>query len=286
MTMFRIDRRETLAGLATTALFTPRVSEAGTVWRWGVDYGAATKPAIARQFDLLVLEPDHARPIAPLRGPGSLLLGYISLGEVEQSRSFVDRLRKAGALKAANPHWPDARMIDLRNPAWGALVVDELIPAILAKGYDGVFFDTLDNAEALEHKSPEDCAGMVAAAIELVALIRKRFPSITLMMNRGYALLPQAALNVDIILAESMASRWSFADKRYEFLSDDDWAWQAAKLQVAKDANPAIKLTTLDYWDPSDHKTIMSIYERERSAGYLPYVATLALDRLHPEPVA
>ena len=53
-------------------------------WRWGVDYGAATDPSLARQFDLLVLEPHHARPIAPLRGPSSKLLGYVSLGEVEK----------------------------------------------------------------------------------------------------------------------------------------------------------------------------------------------------------
>lgn len=42
-------------------------------WRWGVDYGASTDPELARGFDLLVLEPHHARPIAPLRREGSTL---------------------------------------------------------------------------------------------------------------------------------------------------------------------------------------------------------------------
>ncbi|MCW1381901.1 endo alpha-1,4 polygalactosaminidase [Novosphingobium sp. KCTC 2891] len=288
MKMFTLDRRRALAGLAAavSAIAQPRLAFAGPAWRWAVDYGQTTDPALARQFDLLVLEPDHPRPIAPLRAPGASLLGYISLGEVEQNRPFTDRLRKGGALTAPNPNWPDARMIDLRKPVWSALVVDELVPAILAKGYDGIFLDTLDNAEALERKDPVHCTGMVAAAVELVQLLRERFPKITIMMNRGYALLPQAAPYVDIILGEAMSSRWNFADKRYERTSASDWAWQADRLRAAREANPAVRLTVLDYWDPADRATITELYQRERGAGFHPYVATLALDRIQPEPVS
>ena len=259
-------------------------SSPARIWRWGIDYGAATDPAVARGYDLLVLEPDHARPIAPLRGPGSRLLGYISVGEVERRRPFFAQLEKAGALQAANPHWPDARFVDLRHPAWRTLIVDTLVPDILRKGYNGIFMDTLDNAEAMETKDPKGNAGMIAAAGEIVRAIRTRFPDITIMMNRGYALLPGTAKDVDFILAEAMASRWSFADKRYEEMSASDWLWQAERLRAAKRSNPSVELTTLDYWEPSDRATVKSLYERERAAGFHPYVAILALDRLLPEP--
>lgn len=279
-----ITRRTLLAGLGALSLPAPAAARQASIWRWGVDYGVATDAALARGYDLLVLEPDHARPIEPLRGPGSRLLGYISLGEVERGRPFSGQLDRAGALQAANPNWPDARMVDLRHPAWRSLIVEKLVPDILRKGYDGLFFDTLDNAEAMEAKDPAGNKGMVAAATEVVRAIRAQFPSIAIMMNRGYALLPGAAKYIDFVLGEAMASRWSFTDKRYEMTPPADWLWQAERLRGARQSNPAVELATLDYWDPSDRATVASLYQRERAAGFHPYVATLALDKLLPEP--
>lgn len=252
--------------------------------RWGVDYGPATDAAIAQQCRLLVLEPHHPRPIAPLRGPGATLLGYVSFGEVEKSRPYVAALDKAGALRAPNPHWPDARHADLRHPAWTRVLLEEAIPAILAKGYDGIFIDTLDNAEAMERADPTGAKGMVAGAAALLAAVRARFPAMRIMLNRGYAVLPDAADKIDILLAEAMATRWSFAERRYERLSASDWQWQADRLRAAKARNPRLELATLDYWDPADTRTVAALYARERAAGFLPCVSTLALDRLYAEP--
>ncbi len=257
---------------------------ADTALRWGVDYGATTDPVLARACALLVLEPHHARPIAPLRGPGSILLGYVSFGEVERSRPYFAALEKAGAIKAANPNWPDARLADLRHPAWRAVVLDQLVPAILALGYDGIFIDTMDNAEAMERQDSVANKGMVAAGATLIAAVRARFPRIRIMLNRGYALLPDVAPKIDYLLGEAMAARWNFTAKHYELISDSDWAWQAGRLRAAKVRNPALTLTTLDYWDPADATQIAALYARERAAGFSPYVATLALDRLVPEP--
>ena len=61
-------------------------------------------------------------------------------------------------------------------------------------------------------------------------------------------------------------------------------AGDLAAQRAAKARNPALTLTTLDYWDPSAPRQIAGLYARERAAGFRPYVATLALDRLIPEP--
>ncbi len=270
-------------GARSRSQATPKPSP-DTALRWGIDYGATTDPALARACALLVLEPHHARPIAPLRGPGSILLGYVSFGEVERSRPYFAALDKAGALNAANPNWPDARLADLRHPAWRAAVLDRLVPAILALGYDGIFIDTMDNAEAMERQDLVANTGMVAAGATLIAAVRARFPKIRIMLNRGYALLPDVAPKIDYLLGEAMASRWNFAAKRYELLSESDWAWQAGRLRAARARNPALALMTLDYWNPADTTQIAALYARERAAGFSPYVATLALDRLMPEP--
>jgi uncharacterized protein (TIGR01370 family) len=252
--------------------------------RWAVDYGAATDPVLARQYEMLVLEPHHQRPIAPLRGEGATLLGYVSLGEVEKRRPYFAGLDAAGALGAANPDWPDARRADLRHPAWTAAVLDRIVPQILNLGYDGIFIDTMDNAEAMERQDPLGAKDMVAAGARLIAAIRARFPAIRIMLNRGYALLDRVAPSIDYVLGESMASRWNFSTKRYDLLSDSDWAWQADRLRAAKAINPAMVVTTLDYWDMADTRQVAALYARERAAGFAPYVSTLALDRLWPEP--
>lgn len=252
--------------------------------RWAVDYGAATDPVLARGYQLLVLEPHHARPVAPLRGPGATLLGYVSLGEVEKRRPYFAALERAGALGIANPDWPDARRADLRHPAWTAAVLDQIVPQILQLGYDGIFIDTMDNAEAMERQDPQGAKDMVAAGARLIAAIRARFPGIRIMLNRGYALLDRVAPSIDYVLGESMASRWNFATKRYDLLSDSDWTWQADRLRAAKAINPAMVVTTLDYWDMADTRQVAALYARERAGGFAPYVSTLALDRLWPEP--
>lgn len=272
-------------GLGATALGLGGAAAASPALDWGIDYGAATDPATARRYRLLVLEPDHDRAIAPLRGAGATLLGYVSFGEVERQRPYVAALERAGALLAPNVHWPDARLADLRHPLWRATLLDTVIPAILAKGYDGIFIDTLDNAEALEARDPA-MKGMVAAGAALVAAVRARFPRLRIMLNRGYAALPEAARHIDYVLAEAMATRWSFAEKRYERLSDSDWEWQATRLRAARARHPALQAMTLDYWDPADVAAVAALYLRERAAGFHPYVATLALDRLLPEPRA
>ena len=292
MTGIHATRRRLLAaalaigGLAWPAARAtpPRAVPGGTALRWAIDYGPAPDPALAAAFDLLVLEPDHGHRLAPLATDGRRLLAYLSLGEVADQRPYAAELRAAGLLGTRNAHWPDATYVDLRDPRWTALVVDRLIPPLLAAGYHGLFFDTLDNAEAMETADPVGAAGMVAAAAALVGAIRARFPTILLMMNRGYALLPAAAPAIDLLLGEAMATRWSFARKRYEPLSAADWAWQAERLRAARAANPALALLTLDYWDMADRAAVRALYARERAAGFAPYVSMLALDRLYGEP--
>lgn len=254
-------------------------------WRWGVTYGGSPEPGDAAGLRLLVLEPDHIQSVSRFAG-GPLLIGYVSLGEIEKSRPYADEAREAGLLSQHNPNWPNANYVDLRDEHWHRLVIDRIIPPLLERGFDGIFFDTLDNAETMEAADPVAGAGMVAGATRLVRAIRAAFPQALLVMNRGYALLPNVADAIDVLLGEAMASHWNFAAKRYELRSDADWQWQAERLRGARAVNPQLRLLTLDYWDPEDRATVSALYARERAAGFLPYVSILALDRLIPEAVA
>ena len=45
-------------------------------------------------------------------------------------------------------------IVDVRSDVWRNLLLNDIIPSILKNGYQGIFLDTLDSAEALERQDP------------------------------------------------------------------------------------------------------------------------------------
>lgn len=234
-------------------------------------YGQHAVPALDN-FKLQVLDSEIAET-ALSSGASALRLGYLSLVEASQQRSYHAELASLGILGRANPNWPDANYIDARDERWHNFVIQSLIPGILKRGFGGIFLDTLDNAEYLEVTAPSQYHGMIKGAGTLITSIRKSFPDIKIMINRGYGTLPLVAGHFDMLLGESVVSRFT-PDRRYEFLSRDDVEWQKAQMYSARDRDPTLRLFSLDYWSPEDGETIASIYTIERKNGFIPYVAT------------
>ena len=215
---------------------------------------------------------------------GKTVLGYISLGEVENTRSYFKQVQAMGILLGQNPNWPGSYYVDVRDPRWQQLVVTQLIPAIVAKGFTGVFLDTLDDPAYLEQTHPKLYAGMTNASAALVQAIRAANPSLPVMMNRGYAILPAVNGAITMELAESLISDYNFAKKTYHYVAAKDVVSTLKILNAAKAARPALKLYSLDYWNAKDTVTIRSIYATEQHNGFIPYVSTIDLSRLIPGP--
>jgi endo-alpha-1,4-polygalactosaminidase (GH114 family) len=164
--------------------------------------------------------------------------------------------------------------------------LEELIPSVLRQGFDGVFLDTLDNPLDLEEQSPKRYAGMTDAAAHLVQAIHMHYPSIKIMMNRGYGLLPKVGDSITMELGESMYTDYNFDKKIYEKVQASSYQEQVDLLKKAQQANPHLKIYTLDYANPSDTPVLLDIYKTERANGFIPYVATIGLDQLVEEPKA
>ena len=251
---------------------------------WVVCYSDKEPPAAFGPYRLAVLDSEHHPPLRPLKDRGKILLGYISLGEVENHRPWYERVKGWGILSAENPNWPGSFYVDVRDRRWVELVVAELVPAILRKGFDGIFLDTLDNPPHLERTDPKAYAGMTEAAARLVTALRRHFPGIRIMQNRGYELLPQTAGAIDYALGESVYAGWDFAAGKPHLQPPDDNAFQVDALKAAKRANPALEVMTLDYWDPEDAAGVAKIYALQRANGFSPYVSTVELNRVIREP--
>lgn len=258
--------------------------DVGPITRWAVCYSTSPTALELADYDLVVVDADRHPPIAPVVERGKTVLAYLALTQIGQHRQAYPYLKKAGLLIGMHPQWTDAAFVDIRRPEWTRLVLDELVPHAIADGFTGLFLDTLDDAEMLEAKEPVRYRGMQRAAANLVKAIRQRYPQLVLMVNRGYALVPEIAPSVDILLGESVLSTFDGATKAYRRVTPSDIAWQRAALERARTINPRLKLFTLDYWDPADADGVRELYRAERTAGYVPYVSTPDLDVLVREP--
>ncbi|MFL5518131.1 MAG: hypothetical protein ACJ8DJ_18390, partial [Gemmatimonadales bacterium] len=85
-------------------------------------------------------------------------------------------------------------------------------------------------------------------------------------------------------LGESVSSTFDARSKQYKLVSPDARAWQVERMLKAKQRDPRLRLFALDYWDSEDQQGIARLYAQERADGFTPYVATLDLSRIVPEP--
>jgi uncharacterized protein (TIGR01370 family) len=235
-------------------------------------------------FDLLVLDSEYHPDLNTLADRGKTLLGYISLGEVEKIRPYFDEVRNEGILLQENPYWKGSYFVDVRDPRWTSRVIERLIPRILAKGFQGLFLDTLDNPAHLEETDPVRFKGMVSSAARLVKTIRYHYPTIKIMLNRAFEILPQVDSEVDLVLGESILADYDFNSSRYVRVPQGTYRGAVELLKKARERSPRLQILTLDYWDPSDREGIIDIYKEQRRNGFIPYVATVELDKVIPEP--
>jgi len=281
-----MDRRANLHFIVLIALlsFSTCGPEAGKRSRWAAYYSGSIPLESLDGFDLLVLDCDHHPPLEPLIRRGKLLLGYLSLGEVEQYREHFAAVKSAGLLLQENQVWKGSYFIDLRDGRWGDMVAGRIVPAILKQGFHGIFLDTLDNAVELERSQPDRYAGMREAAAALLARIRREYPGIRVMLNRAYELLPVVEEDIDFALGESVYSTYDFESGTYRKVPEEDYLLQVRLLREARMRRPSLKAFTLDYWDPADQEGLREIYRVQRTNGFEPYVATIRLDRVVLEP--
>jgi uncharacterized protein (TIGR01370 family) len=270
---------------ALLAVLAGRVAAASAAdERWVVVY--SEKPAIAefRDYGLVVLDSIHHPPIRPLLEQKKTVIGYISLGEVENYRDYYKAVEKEGILYEKNPNWPDSRYVDVRDVRWTRRVVEDLIPRLLHKGFQGIFIDTLDNPADLERRDPVKFKGMTEAAANLVRAIRRHYPRMYIMLNRSYEILPAVETMIDSVLGESVFTEIDFEKKSYRLADAKTYQLQVKWLKEAKARRPRLKVYTLDYWPPTDKAGIARIYAEQRKNGFIPYVSVKDLDRVFKEP--
>jgi uncharacterized protein (TIGR01370 family) len=251
--------------------------------KFAVYYSDRAPVARFKPYNVLVLA-DNFPSLQPLAEEGKTLLGYISLGEINKDSPYYKNLQSKGLLIKENKDWKGSYVVDIRSPVWQKIVIEDVIPKILRDGFGGVFFDTLDSPLESERENRNDYSGMGEDAIKLIRAVRMHYPSIKIMVNRAYTILPQIAPLIDMELGESVFADYDFDKKTYGKVAPALYRQQIQGLQAAKQINPAMKIYTLDYADPHDRAAMREIYRTQRANGFTPYVATIGLEEIIDEP--
>lgn len=237
----------------------------------------AARPPLAelRAFDHVVLEPDHvAQP--PATSSSTRWYAYVSVGEVHPQRAYRQRI-PADWIIGRNSAWA-ADIIDQSQPQWPRFFLDQVITPLWQRGYRGFFLDTLDSYQ-LASATPEQRQQQEQGLLRVLQLIKQQYPEVRLIANRGFELLPQAAPQIDMVVAESLYQGWDASKKQYRPVPQADHDWLDAKLkQVQQQYHKPVAV--IDYVDPAKRELARETASRISADGYIPWVSTPALDQL------
>ncbi|MBF0431480.1 MAG: endo alpha-1,4 polygalactosaminidase [Fibrobacteria bacterium] len=249
------------------------------VEKWACYYGEdSSSLARLEEYDLVVMEPDHG--FTPPENTRTLYVGYVSLGEAEKFRWYWKEIEGRDFILWENENWKDDYLIDIRSSEWQDFLVKRIIPKIIAKGYEGLFFDTIDTPLFLEEKDSEKFAGSAVALGTLIKRIRETFPDLVLVSNNGLRAVTHIGAYVDVFVLESMFTTYDFESKNYG-KADSSWRKKRiGQINANKELFAGKPVLVIDYADPGD-KALKDWSGAEcKKRGFVPYHTTIDLQKL------
>lgn len=239
-------------------------------------YGAELPIDELRAFDVVVVEPDHGVDPRAYRTATSELFAYVSLGEVEPRRRYATDIPQAW-FNGANTAW-GARVIDQTQPDWPAFVTDRIVAPLWERGYRGLFLDTLDSYQLAVDK-PEDRRLQEEGLAAVILAIKKKFPGLRLICNRGFEILPAIHGEVFMVAVESLYQEWDQAQKRYGEVAESERDWILGQLRTVT-SQYRLPVIVIDYVPPAQRELARRTARKITALGYIPWVSTPQLDYL------
>lgn len=254
--------------------------------RWAVYYAKELPASTFKDYDLVVFDRIYYPEDFKSLQPDTVVLAYVSIGQVHGDTDEQKLLEAQKALMGTRNKLWNSYPVDITSLTWAKIVTAQVEDA-LAKGFDGVMFDTVDSALHLaDMESPEKGEKAQAAAVNLIASIKKAYPGIKIMLNRGFEILPRVAPALDYALGESMLAETDISSGQSKVFPASTYQSTASRLTQARAINARLKLYTLDYWNQNDVDGLQKLYAIHRARGFAPYVSTPDLRKHTPEPIS
>lgn len=225
---------------------------------------------------LSIIHPEADVDLARAQTEGNTILAYLSVGEVAVDASYRERLMEEGIVfKGKNTVW-NSDLIDVRTPEWSAFLLDQLVPGIMEKGFDGLFLDTLDAVELLIQEDPDNAQAYRTGMIALIKGLKQRFPDSKIVMNRGFNIWKDVIQSVDGILIESVFRTYDFSTETYQPVSEPDTKWLQDRIREIQAAGSEVYI--LDYIHPSDSRAAKETATKIHNLGCHGFLSTPELD--------
>ncbi|QJD57894.1 PbsX family transcriptional regulator [Pseudomonas sp. gcc21] len=227
------------------------------------------------QFDWLVVEPEHfdRDDVTYIRAQGSQPFAYLSVGELDPHDAQRNPSLREFASPTRNAAW-DSQVMDLTTTGWRNHLMAEA-GNFYEQGYSGLFLDTLDSFTLLpeaERKAQRD------ALVELLLDMKKRFPHLRLIFNRGFEVMDEVGDTVAAVAAESIYQGWDAGTKRFRKVPRADRDWLVDQLEPLR--KRGIPIIAIDYLPPHRRTEARKLAKRLHAEGYIPFVTTPELDYL------
>jgi hypothetical protein len=149
-------------------------------------------------------------------------------------------------------------------------LLHQIIPDIVSTGFAGLFLDTIE----IQDRYPE----MRQSVVRLIQSIRKHYPDLLLIGNRGFSILDEIAGSLDAILFEAFSSHYT--NGQYQTWKNDEWAWTEHMAKLLQTIYGKCTILALDYADPEDLTLHSLAKERSQAFGFLSFVTTWKIDWL------
>lgn len=258
--------------------------ELAEVRRWFIllDY----EPGYEREFlraapayEMVILDPDFHPPLDKMP-EGMIRIAYVSVGEAEDYRFYWKEARDETWIIRENPNWNGNFYVDIRSSDWRNLLLEEILPRIIAEGFDGIMMDTLDTADVLENDFPGSYPGSRQAMISLVHEIHRRYPDLHLISNNGFSILEDIAPSLSAALVEDIYWMVDFENDAYQKVPVSDRNYKVKVLKrVMKEYG--LPVFNIEYLPLGEKERRQQSLKASRKLGFRPYIAEKNLSRIY-----
>ncbi|GAC1329495.1 MAG: bifunctional glycoside hydrolase 114/ polysaccharide deacetylase family protein [Collimonas sp.] len=220
-----------------------------------------------------MVDPDSDLTPSAAKTPNTQWLAYVSVGEVAPSRGYAKMIPQEWLI-GHNNAW-QSRLIDQAAPGWPDFFVKNVIAPLWGRGYRGFFLDTLDSYQ-LSATTPEARAKQQAGLAAVIKAIKTSYPDASLVLNRGFEILPQISGLVSAVALESLYRGWDQSGKRYTQVPENDRQWLLAQIKTIRE-NYGLPVISIDYCPPEDKACAEDAASKIEQLGVTPYITDGAL---------
>lgn len=185
-------------GGSSTYVSAAKASPFQQVTSYKIFYGKPTTRVFneMKNYNLVIVEPYHytKADIERIKKGGTMVMGYVSTMEVASwNQTLLNKCEATDFFLRENEkvrfaEW-DSYLMDITSPHYQQILMDEVRNQVAAKGFDGVFLDTVGDIDDQHGNDPVMLTLQQFGMAAFMSEIKTQFPSLYLIQNWGFGTL-------------------------------------------------------------------------------------------------